>query len=128
MSLDAFFIGIIQVLVYAGAVMVLFLFIIMLLDFRAEERRTMNWVAFTGGFVVAFSLLVQILAVISRTQIRRNKPFRRLLLDHGRRSQRRIAFVRPLQPALSSYCRLDSGRDSRRYRFEQTPTPMTYPG
>jgi len=69
MSLDAFFIGIIQVLVYAGAVMVLFLFIIMLLDLRAEERRTMNWVVFTGGFVVAFSLLVQILAVISRTQM-----------------------------------------------------------
>ena len=69
MSLDAFFIGIIQVLVYAGAVMVLFLFIIMLLDLRAEERRRMNWVAFTGGFVVAFSLLVQILAVISRTQM-----------------------------------------------------------
>lgn len=31
-SLDAYFIGTIQVLVYAGAVMVLFLFIIMLLD------------------------------------------------------------------------------------------------
>ena len=47
--------------------MVLFLFIIMLLDLRAEERRRVNWVAFTGGFVVAFSLLVQILAVIGRT-------------------------------------------------------------
>jgi NADH-quinone oxidoreductase subunit J len=69
MSLDAFFIGIIQVLVYAGAVMVLFLFIIMLLDLRAEERRRMNWVAFTGGFIVALSLLVQVLAVISRTQM-----------------------------------------------------------
>src|SRR6201989_2137978 len=65
MSLDAFFVGIIQVLVYAGAVMVLFLFIIMLLDIRAEERRQINWVAVTGGFVVALSLLVQILAVIS---------------------------------------------------------------
>src|ERR1044072_2356449 len=69
MSLDAFFIGIIQVLVYAGAVMVLFLFIIMLLDLHAEERRTINWVAFTGGLVVALSLLLQILAVISRTQM-----------------------------------------------------------
>ena len=49
MSLDAFFIGIIQVLVYAGAVMVLFLFIIMLLDLRAEERRQVNVVAFAGG-------------------------------------------------------------------------------
>src|SRR5260221_11570158 len=53
MSLDAFFIGIIQVLVYAGAVMVLFLFIIMLLDLRAEERRRINSVAFTGGAAVA---------------------------------------------------------------------------
>ena len=67
MSLDAFFIGIIQVLVYAGAVMVLFLFIIMLLDLRAEERRKLNWIAFGGGFLVAFSLLVQILAVIGST-------------------------------------------------------------
>ena len=38
MSLDAFFVGIIQVLVYAGAVMVLFLFIIMLLNL--QRRRT----------------------------------------------------------------------------------------
>ena len=53
MSLDAFFIGIIQVLVYAGAVMVLFLFIIMLLDLRAEERRRINFVAFAGGTAVA---------------------------------------------------------------------------
>ena len=43
MSLDAFFIGIIQVLVYAGAVMVLFLFIIMLLDLRAENLRKINY-------------------------------------------------------------------------------------
>lgn len=69
MSLDAFFIGIIQVLVYAGAVMVLFLFIIMLLDLRAEERRRINWVASAGGLVVAFSLLVQILAVVGRTRM-----------------------------------------------------------
>ena len=68
-SLNAFFIGVIQVLVYAGAVMVLFLFIIMLLDLRAEERRKMNWVAFAGGFLVAFSLLVQILAVIGSTRM-----------------------------------------------------------
>ena len=38
-TLDAFFIGVVQVLVYAGAVMVLFLFIIMLLDLRTERPR-----------------------------------------------------------------------------------------
>jgi NADH-quinone oxidoreductase subunit J len=69
MSLDAFFIGIIQVLVYAGAVMVLFLFIIMLLDLRAEERRKLNWIAFSGGFLVAFALFVQIVAVIHSTRM-----------------------------------------------------------
>src|SRR5471030_2915528 len=66
MSLDAFFIGIIQVLVYAGAVMVLFLFIIMLLDLRAEERRRINFVAFAGGAAVAFALFVQICFVVDQ--------------------------------------------------------------
>jgi NADH-quinone oxidoreductase subunit J len=37
--LNAYFLAAVQVLVYAGAVMVLFLFVIMLLDVRAEERR-----------------------------------------------------------------------------------------
>ena len=64
MSLDAYFIGIIQVLVYAGAVMVLFLFIIMLLDLRAEKLRKINWVATTGGVVVALALLMQIFYVV----------------------------------------------------------------
>jgi NADH-quinone oxidoreductase subunit J len=64
MSLDAYFIGIIQVLVYAGAVMVLFLFIIMLLDLRAEKLRKINWLASAGGIAVAVALSVQILYVI----------------------------------------------------------------
>ena len=68
MSLDAFFVGIIQVLVYAGAVMVLFLFIIMLLDIGAEERRRINWLAAVGGIGVALILLVQICVVIRHFQ------------------------------------------------------------
>ncbi|MEY2521282.1 MAG: NADH-quinone oxidoreductase subunit [Verrucomicrobiota bacterium] len=66
MSLDAFFIGIIQVLVYAGAVMVLFLFIIMLLDLRAEVRRKTNLVAVVGGAAVALALFVQIYSVVGQ--------------------------------------------------------------
>jgi|SRR4051812_7004293 len=68
MSLDAFFIGIIQVLVYAGAVMVLFLFIIMLLDLRAEERRKMNVGAVAGGAVVALAFFVQICLVVGQVR------------------------------------------------------------
>ena len=37
-TLHAFFIAAVQILVYAGAVMVLFLFVIMLLDLMEEER------------------------------------------------------------------------------------------
>ena len=66
MMLDSFFIGIIQVLVYAGAVMVLFLFIIMLLDLRAEELRRINVPASVGGVLVALILLIQIFVVIGR--------------------------------------------------------------
>ena len=66
MSLDAFFIGIIQVLVYAGAVMVLFLFIIMLLDLRMEQRRKMNIVAFAGGIAVALAFFIQVYSVIGQ--------------------------------------------------------------
>jgi len=73
-SLNAFFIGVIQVLVYAGAVMVLFLFIIMLLDLRAEKIRKINWLTFGGGVLVSLCLLVQILAVIGSTKMAK-QPF-----------------------------------------------------
>jgi len=71
MSLDAFFVGIIQVLVYAGAVMVLFLFIIMLLNLQTEERRRINGLAAAGGIGVALILLVQICFVIGHFQAAR---------------------------------------------------------
>lgn len=54
--LHAFFLAAIQVLVYAGAVMVLFLFVIMLLDLRAEELRRVHRVALAGGLVALMAL------------------------------------------------------------------------
>jgi NADH-quinone oxidoreductase subunit J len=69
MTLNAYFIGIIQVLVYAGAVMVLFLFIIMLLDLRAEERPRINWVGSAAGLAVALILLGQIFSVVGHLKI-----------------------------------------------------------
>ncbi len=49
--LNAFFLAAIQVLVYAGAVMVLFLFVIMLLDLKAEERRRIKKIALVAGVI-----------------------------------------------------------------------------
>jgi NADH-quinone oxidoreductase subunit J len=42
-TLEAFFLAAVQVSVYAGAVMVLFLFVIMLLDVKEEARRKASW-------------------------------------------------------------------------------------
>jgi len=86
MSLDAYFIGIIQVLVYAGAVMVLFLFIIMLLDLRVEEGRRINWLASVGGIAVALILLIQISFVVSHFKIARKTfpPLTRSAIDDVR--------------------------------------------
>src|SRR5512137_815177 len=49
--LHAFFLAAVQVLVYAGAVMVLFLFVIMLLDLKAETRRRIRSFALLAGLV-----------------------------------------------------------------------------
>jgi NADH-quinone oxidoreductase subunit J len=55
--LEAYFLAVIQVLVYAGAVVVLFLFIIMLLDVRGAGRPGFRVVTAVGG-VLALALLV----------------------------------------------------------------------
>lgn len=54
--LDAYFLGVLQVLVYAGAVMVLFLFIIMLMSDTAENPTTYPWRNALTGLAVFFFL------------------------------------------------------------------------
>src|ERR1044072_7434497 len=49
--LQAFFIAAVQILVYAGAVMVLFLFVIMLLDLKEEQRRKFNAFGVAAGAI-----------------------------------------------------------------------------
>ncbi|HEX7652300.1 MAG TPA: NADH-quinone oxidoreductase subunit J [Verrucomicrobiae bacterium] len=49
--LHAFFLAAVQILVYAGAVMVLFLFVIMLLDLKEEARRKIKFLSFVGGII-----------------------------------------------------------------------------
>ena len=64
-SLDAHFLGIIQILVYTGAVMVLFLFIIMLLDLRAEKQRRVRPSAWLGGGLVVGGVMAAISQVVA---------------------------------------------------------------
>ncbi len=57
--LDAFFLAVLQVLVYAGAVMVLFLFIIMLLDVgpNAAKQKIVHWKVGILGLLSSISLV-----------------------------------------------------------------------
>jgi NADH-quinone oxidoreductase subunit J len=61
--LGAFFIGVIQILVYAGAIMVLFLFVIMLLnlgnEFEPDFRGTVWKVVGAGSALVMLALLAR---------------------------------------------------------------------
>jgi NADH-quinone oxidoreductase subunit J len=69
LSLDAYFIAVIQILVYAGAVMVLFLFIIMLLDIKTEEGKKLNISAIVSGVLLAVLLTLQIFMVAGGTEL-----------------------------------------------------------
>ena len=52
-GMGASFLGISQIIVYAGAILVLFLFIIMMLDVKAEERRSGCWLYSGAGVIIA---------------------------------------------------------------------------
>jgi NADH-quinone oxidoreductase subunit J len=62
--LEAFFLAAVQVLVYAGAVIVLFLFVIMVLDLQVEERQKYRRSALLSAGVVAAALLSVMLAAM----------------------------------------------------------------
>ncbi len=49
--LHAFFLAAVQIIVYAGAVMVLFLFVIMMLDLKQEQRRRIKLFGVAAGLV-----------------------------------------------------------------------------
>jgi NADH-quinone oxidoreductase subunit J len=66
--LHAFFLAAVQILVYAGAVMVLFLFVIMLLDLPAEERRKIKKTGFVFGLISVGAILTMILRSLLQLQ------------------------------------------------------------
>src|SRR5215510_7839769 len=61
--LHAFFLAAAQILVYAGAVIVLFLFVIMLLDLKEEERRKIK----TTGIILALIASGAFSAIVIKT-------------------------------------------------------------
>ena len=66
-QLHAFFLAAVQIIVYAGAVLVLFVFVIMLLDLKEEERRKIKFFGLIGGLVavggIAYALVKSLTSV-----------------------------------------------------------------
>jgi NADH-quinone oxidoreductase subunit J len=60
LMLEAEFIAALQIIVYAGAIMVLFVFVIMLLNAGAEERTNWSRMARYAGLPLAMFLLIEL--------------------------------------------------------------------
>jgi len=67
--LNAFFLAVLQILVYAGAVMVLFLFIVMLLDVDVVSKRSPGNLTIAAGTVSVFLLGLGFVALLDRPQM-----------------------------------------------------------
>ena len=65
--------------------MVLFLFIIMLLNIQAEERRKINVVAYVGGGLVFFAFVAQIWFVLQKFEAGK-AAFAPLVLPQGQKT------------------------------------------
>jgi len=65
LTLNAAFIGVVQVLVYAGAIMVLFLFVIMLLNLEQMPKLGDFDFGKIAAFVLGVGVLAQILSVVA---------------------------------------------------------------
>ena len=109
--LHAFFLAAVQVLVYAGAVMVLFLFVIMLLDLKAEERRKIKTLGIVGGLVSVGAILAIFLSSLLQGPAR-CRPNRRTLEGGTVRSAKLLFTPIPaaVRDRLGAAARRDGGR------------------
>ncbi len=94
--LQAFFLAAVQVLVYAGAVIVLFLFVIMLLDLKEEQRRKIKKISLLTGLVVVGAMLAALVDVLGRSRL--SGPFRAAITEGGTSQLGRLLFAQYLLP------------------------------
>ena len=68
-QLHAIFLAAVQVLVYAGAVMVLFIFVIILLDLKEEDRRRINTTMAVLGVVAVAMIALAMIRTIKQSAL-----------------------------------------------------------
>ena len=94
--LQAFFLAAVQVLVYAGAVMVLFLFVIMLLNLKEEQRRRIKAFSVITGLIAVLAILGVLVSVLLRAGTSRALPA--ATVQGGTRPLGQLLFTQYLLP------------------------------
>ena len=93
--LHAFFLAAVQILVYAGAVMVLFLFVIMLLNLKEEERRHLRKAAVALALIAVGAIAAMILQTIDKSGVGAGLDPK---LEGGTRELGKLLFTQYLLP------------------------------
>ena len=94
--LQAFFLAAVQVLVYAGAVIVLFLFVIMLLDLKEEQQRRIKKVSLIAGLIVVGAILAALVDVVGHSRL--SGPLPAATTEGGTSQLGRLLFAQYLLP------------------------------
>jgi NADH-quinone oxidoreductase subunit J len=81
--LNAQFIAALQVIVYAGAIMVLFLFVVMLLNVKGESPLLSRGTAKGFGFLFAFVILVELVWIVLSPGTEESAPAAQLPAGFG---------------------------------------------
>jgi len=92
--LNAQFLAIVNIIVYAGAIMVLFLFVIMLMNIKKDAEPQKQLLVMLTGVIAGGSLLTLLIAVVKQTTQIEGKQ---VLLKEGS-----IGLIHPLGKALFS--------------------------
>lgn len=93
--LHAFFLAAVQILVYAGAVIVLFLFVIMLLDLKAEALRKIKVYGFLAGIISVGAIIVIFFKSLGATPLSPESP---PTVEGGTEALGRLLFTKYVLP------------------------------
>ena len=99
--LGAYFLAAVQILVYAGAVMVLFLFVIMLLDLREAARHKLNLVSLAMGIMAVGALFLVYKSSLESTYGEASQQHE-VAADTGQAEAKAVGSTRALGQALFS--------------------------
>ncbi len=72
--LPAFVLAAVQIIVYAGAVLVLFVFVIMLLDLKEEQRRKIKFFGLAAGLVCVGTIVSIFLEILGTAKLATEAP------------------------------------------------------